>query len=158
MSTIFPTNPTLRLTRRDTKPTNSVLSIRSVIVRFPSIAEVPRDSAEGLFGRAAKLAGGEHPHLVAFVAIGVEGETPPRFITEVAQPAEMDRRVAKARKILFAGFRPISRRPVRTGRLWLGVRIDVTELAPKADGELGVAAGEVLLSQRPLRKSPNLTS
>ena len=104
---------------------------------------------EGLFGRTEGLAGGEDREFVALVAVGVEGEAPALLVAEIAQPAEVHRRVAAALQVLLAGFRPVRRRPVRAERLGLDVGVDIAELAAEADLQPVVAPGEMLLGVAP---------
>src|SRR5207253_10921188 len=109
-------------------------------------AEVqPGGDVEGLLGPAEELTRGEDRQLVALVAVGVEGEAPALLVAEVAQPAEMGRRVAQPLLHLLARLAPAGRGPVLAERLRLGVGVDVAELAAEADLEPGVAAGEVRL-------------
>src|SRR5436853_5248005 len=105
--------------------------------------------AKRLLRRAEELARREHRQLVALVAVGIEREAPALFVAEVAQPAEVRRRVAQPLQVLLARLGPVRRRPVLARWLRLGVSVDVAELSAEADVEAGVAPGELCLGHSP---------
>jgi hypothetical protein len=111
---------------------------------------------ESFFRCALVRASDQEGWFVLFVGIRVPGETPPVFVSEVANPAEMNRGIPQP-------FDPLTtfltgRWTAFTRHVGFHVCVDIAESAVETDVDLGKLSGVVLgsvIENTPLRTCSN---
>jgi hypothetical protein len=105
-----------------------------------------RWNQKGTFGFACELPIIVHGQFIFLIAVRIERKTP-FVITEITQAAKVDGSIAQTLGILFAGFRPICRRP-SIGENRFGICVNIAKLILETNFKARVLAFEFLLCDR----------